>query len=221
MASSKDPNSAVKIEEELWRKGYHFVGGVDEAGRGALGGPLVASCVVLPPFKSFSFLKDSKVLSPQKREKLFSFICDHAISIGIGMACERLIDILGINAANLYVFREAILRVVLPRPLEFLISDWLEVKGIPVPHLALPKAEQKSQSVAAASIVAKVFRDKLMQGLYHSAFPKYRFREHKGYATRIHTQIICELGITKCHRQSFCKNHGTKSKRRLWGNNSQ
>ncbi|WP_369017362.1 ribonuclease HII [Thermatribacter velox] len=221
MASAKNSASTLKIEEKLWSEGYRFIGGVDEAGRGALGGPLVASCVVLPPFSSFPFLKDSKTLSPQKREDLFSFICEHAIAIGIGMACERLIDVLGINAANLYAFREAISRATLSRPLEFLIFDWLEVKGIPIPSLAFPKAEDKSQSVAAASIVAKVFRDRLMQELYHNTFPEYRFCEHKGYATKVHTQVIRKLGIAKCHRQSFCKNYETKSARPLWRRNSQ
>ncbi len=196
------------LEEELWEQGYKRIGGVDEAGRGPLAGPLVASCVILPPGFHLPGLRDAKKLSPLERRRIFDLLCTHALAIGVGVLGERWIDVLGIQKANQFVFKEAIRRVFLRQSPDFLILDWWKIPSLTVPYLALAHAEEQSISVASASIVAKVVRDQMMEEFYHPLFPQYGFVQHKGYGTTFHRKQIERWGLSSCHRRSFCQRGG-------------
>jgi len=199
------------IEEFLWERGYSFIGGVDEAGRGPLAGPLVAACVVLPRYFYLRGVKDSKSLSPSRRKELYQEICSSALAIGIGMVGERFIDTVGIEKANVFVFQEAIRWASFSYFPDFLILDWVKVPSLNFPSCSLPRAESKSETVAAASVVAKVFRDELMENFYQPLFPRYSFSQHKGYGTSIHREEIEKWGLEDCHRRSFCRRYGKQS----------
>jgi len=201
------------MEEFLWERGYSSIGGVDEAGRGPLAGPLVAACVVLPRYCYLPGVKDSKSLSPSRREKLYRDICSSSLAIGIGIVGESFIDTVGIDKANVFVFQEAISRASSSRFPEILILDWVKVPFLQIPSLSLPRAESKSLAVAAASVVAKVFRDEILQNFYQPLFPHYSFSQHKGYGTSLHRREIEEWGLESCHRLSFCQKYGKQSQR--------
>lgn len=199
------------VEEELWKRGYTRIGGVDEAGRGPLAGPLVASCVVIPPGFSLPDLRDSKKLSPSRRRKLFERICACALSIGVSIVGEKWIDVLGIQKANLFAFQDAMYRAFLGGSPDFLILDWWKIPSLSIPSLSLSHAEDLSISVASASVVAKVVRDQLMEDFYHPLFPQYGFSSHKGYGTQFHLTQIAVWGLSPCHRKSFCAGRGKDS----------
>jgi ribonuclease HII len=192
------------LEKDLWVKGFKYVGGVDEAGRGPLAGPLVSCCVIFPPGCIPSGLNDSKLLSPAQRNHCFQLICKTAFSLGVSIVGEKMIDCLGIQSANLYSFREALMRASVKRTPEFVIFDWLKIPELDIPSISISHAELKSFSVAAASIVAKVVRDSLMEKQYQELYPEYGFIHHKGYGTKLHRDKINQLGIANCHRRSFC-----------------
>lgn len=191
------------VEEELWREGYRRIGGVDEAGRGPLAGPLVASCVVVPYGFYLPGLRDSKKLSPSKRKSLFQVICSCALSVGVSILGEQWIDVLGIQEANLFAFREAVYRASFQNSPDFLVFDWWKVSLFSIPSLSLSHGEDRSIAVAAASVVAKVVRDQLMEGFYHPLFPQYGFSSNKGYGTHFHLVQIGTWGLSSCHRKSF------------------
>ncbi|MGC8778902.1 MAG: ribonuclease HII [Candidatus Caldatribacteriaceae bacterium] len=199
------------VEEELWRKGYQRIGGVDEAGRGPLAGPLVASCVVVPLGFSLPGLRDSKKLSPLKRRALFEMICSKALSVGVSVVGERWIDLLGIQKANLFALENAVYRAFWHELPDFLIFDWWKVPFISIPSLSLAHAEELSVAVASASVVAKVVRDQIMEDFYHPLFPHYGFSVNKGYGTRFHLAQIETWGLSCCHRRSFCSGRGKGS----------
>ncbi|NLJ48983.1 MAG: ribonuclease HII [Candidatus Atribacteria bacterium] len=192
------------LEKNLWKKGFKYVGGVDEAGRGPLAGPLVSCCVIFPPWSIPSGLNDSKLLNPAQRKQSFQLICQTAFSLGVSIVGEKMIDCLGIQGANLYSFYEAVMRASLRSSLDFVIFDWLKIPGLDIPSISISKAELKSYSVAAASIVAKVVRDFLMENYYHELYPEYGFIQHKGYGTKLHRERIKQFGLANCHRRSFC-----------------
>jgi ribonuclease HII len=196
------------IEEALWKEGYTRIGGVDEAGRGPLAGPLVASCVVVPCGFSLPGLRDSKKLSPAKRRAFFEAICAGALSIGVSVIGERWIDLIGIQKANLFALQDAVYRAFLQQGPDFLIFDWWKVPLTSIPSLSLPHAEDLSIAVASASVVAKVVRDQIMEEFYHPLFPHYGFLENKGYGTRFHLMQIEAWGLSRCHRKSFCSDRG-------------
>jgi ribonuclease HII len=200
----------MRIEDELWQRGYRYIGGADEAGRGPLAGPLVAACVVLAPSFPLKEVPDSKCLSPKKRETLFKVIYQNAEFVGLSVVGEHFIDLLGIQKANEFALYEAAWRALFSGHLEYLVVDWVRISWSFSPIVSLPKAEGKSLSVACASIVAKVFRDTLMKDWYEPSFPGYGLAKHKGYGTSFHLERIRTLGLSPCHRRSFCEEYAPK-----------
>jgi ribonuclease HII len=188
------------FEEEIQAQGFRVIAGLDEAGRGPLAGPVVAAAVVLAPTKKMAGIDDSKKLSPEQREKFFSLILQQAAAVGIGVVDAREIDRLNILRASLKAMEQAVQN--LPLSPDFLLIDGIHSLTLPLAQRAIPKGDQRCQSIAAASIVAKVTRDRLMLA-YHDEYPQYNFARHKGYGTREHLQAIRQYGCCPLHRQSF------------------
>ena len=189
------------IERKLWEQNIRFVAGIDEVGRGPLAGPVVASSVVLPYGKIFDGIDDSKKLSPDKREKMFHIILENAISIGIGYVDSMIIDKINILQATFEAMKRAICNMnVVPDYL--LIDGSYELDGVPLFQKAVVKGDSKSQCIAAASIVAKVYRDRLMEG-FDIEYPMYNFSRNKGYGTKEHIKALMKYGPCKIHRFSF------------------
>lgn len=186
-------------EEELWRKGMLRVGGVDEAGRGPLAGPVVAAAVVLK--ERIAGLRDSKQLPSSTRKQLFQKIKKGAVAVGVGIVSEREITRTNILKATLSAMRAAVNNLKIN--LDYLLIDgtW-KIPGLKIAQEAIPKGDQKVASIAAASIVAKVTRDRLMKKLDEN-YPGYGFARHKGYATKEHLEKLAELGPTPAHRITF------------------
>lgn len=182
-----------------WR-GYRRVAGLDEAGRGPLAGPVVAAAVVLPRRCLFQGLNDSKVVAEPDRERLYGEISERALGIGIGLASEREIDDLNILEATKLAMGRAI-RALAPLP-DFLLIDALFLPTVPLPQRPIIKGDGLSVSIAAASIMAKVTRDRLMRD-YHQRYPQYNFRSHKGYSTPEHLRLLDEYGPCEIHRRNF------------------
>jgi ribonuclease HII len=188
------------FEKEVQAQGYRVIAGLDEAGRGPLAGPVVAAAVVLAPTKKWVGVDDSKKLSPEQREKIFALILSQDAAVGIGIVDPREIDRLNILRASLKAMEQAVAN--LPIPPDFLLIDGLHVLTLPLAQKAIPKGDGRCQSIAAASIVAKVTRDRLMLA-YHDEDPHYNFAKHKGYGTKEHLQAIRQYGFCPLHRQSF------------------
>lgn len=188
-----------KYEESLWEKGYDFIGGIDEVGRGPLAGPVVASCVILSPQFFLPGLIDSKKISEQKREKFFSRIIEEAVAVGIGMATAEEIDRLNIYEATKLAMYRAISD--LPIKPNYLLIDAMTLEN-EIPQQSIIKGDLKSISIAASSIVAKVTRDTYMKKLAEK-YPQYGFENHKGYGTREHIRAIEKYGPMKEHRKTF------------------
>jgi ribonuclease HII len=188
------------FELGLADRGYEAVAGVDEAGRGPLAGPVVAGAVILPINCQYDQFKDSKKLSPRMREKLFVVLREMAVPVGVGLASPEEIDRINILQASLLAMKRAVL--ALERQADYLLVDGKFQVPLALPQQALVKGESKSASIAAASIIAKVSRDRLMTQ-YHQQFPEYHFDRHKGYPTALHRQLVKELGPCKIHRRSF------------------
>ena len=189
------------IERKLRTLGYLTLAGVDEAGRGPLAGPIVAAAVVLPPSSRIKGLADSKLLSPKKREELFLKIQKKALGIGIGEVSHEIIDKINIGKANLLAMRRAVEN--LPFMPNFLLIDGERNHlDLPIPQKRMNYGDLKCVSIAAASIVAKVSRDRIMQNL-HVQYPNYGFDRHKGYGTREHIRNLCRFGSCPIHRKSF------------------
>lgn len=188
------------FERRLHQKGYAVVAGLDEVGRGPLAGPVVAASVVLPADCNFQIFHDSKKLTPAARSMLYSELKNMDAAVGIGICTEREIDTLNILQASLLAMRKSL--IDLPFPPEFLLVDGTFSVPFPLPQQTLIKGESKSASIAAASIVAKVTRDCLMEE-YHLQYPQYNFFKHKGYPTREHRRALKEYGPCAIHRRSF------------------
>lgn len=189
----------------MWRQGYRCVAGLDEAGRGAWAGPVYAAAVVLPPERAdlnaaLAGVADSKQLSPARREVLLEVVYQVALSVGVGWADPAEIDARGILPATRLAMRRA-LEVLRPRP-DALLLDYIRLPDLSLPQTALPKADQRCLSVAAASIVAKVSRDRLMIEL-ERRYPGYGFARHKGYGTAAHRAALARLGPSPLHRMSW------------------
>lgn len=191
--------SMMNFENEAREKGYRLIGGVDEAGRGPLAGPVVAACVILPEDAAILGLNDSKKLTPAKRDKLYEEIKEKAIAYGIGIADHEYIDRVNILNATKKAMETAILSMGV-RP-DFLIIDALHL-DLDIMQMSVPKADSLSASVAAASILAKVTRDRIMEKM-DSEYPGYGFAQHKGYGTKAHVEAIRKLGLCPIHRRSF------------------
>ncbi|RRJ65328.1 ribonuclease HII [Paenibacillus oralis] len=186
-------------EKEYWSS-HRYIAGIDEVGRGCLFGDVVAAAVILPQDLLLEDVDDSKKLSPKKREKLYDLIMEKAIAVGIGYADTATIDRINIKQASRLAMKRAVEQLdVAP---DFLLVD-AEKVDVGIPQLAVIKGDATSQSIAAASIIAKVTRDRLCQGEWDARYPEYGIAVHKGYATKLHREQLQALGPTPMHRKSF------------------
>lgn len=187
--------SRLKLE------GRGLVAGVDEAGRGPIAGPVVASAVILPDGVKIEGLNDSKKVTPSNRERLFSTISKEAVCLGIGIVDTQTIDRINILQASLLAMKKAIENMsVLPSLI--IVDGIFTVPGVKVPQKAIPKADSTYKVVSAASILAKVTRDKIMED-YELVYPGYGFAKHKGYPTKEHVNALKKKGVCPIHRLSF------------------
>lgn len=185
---------------------YHacgFICGIDEVGRGPLAGPVVAGAVILKKDCQILYLNDSKQLSEKRREELYDEIMAEALATGIGYASPERIDEINILQATYEAMRQAIAK--LKQQPDILLNDAVTIPGIPYRQIPIVKGDAKSVSIAAASIIAKVTRDRLMVQ-YDSVFPEYGFASHKGYGAQVHIEALKKHGPTPIHRKSFIKN---------------
>lgn len=189
---------SMSFELEAQEKGFHVVAGVDEAGRGPLAGPVVAAAIVLPLGFELAGLNDSKKLSAKKREALFPFLAE--LPHGIGIASAQEIDSLNILRATHLAMRRAV--EALPMQVDFCLIDGLPVPLFPFSSLSIVKGDAKCLSIAAASILAKVTRDRLMLEL-DALYPEYGFAKHQGYGTKLHLEMLNTYGPIPEHRRSF------------------
>ena len=191
----------LSIETELWEQDFRRIAGVDEAGRGPLAGPVVAAAVVFPAGQIYiDGINDSKKLSPRKRQVAKAVIEQKALDYGIGIVHHKEIDELNILGATFKAMRLAIASLT-PSP-DFLLIDGNRVPEIEIQHRCVVKGDSLSMSIAAASILAKVTRDEMMEE-YDKLYPQYDFAKHKGYPTYNHIQAIREHGVCPIHRRSF------------------
>jgi ribonuclease HII len=189
-----------RFEGQAWRTGLSRIAGVDEAGRGPLAGPVVAAAVVIAPDRRVRGVADSKLLPPERREELFALIHERAVAVGVGVVDHLTIDRINILEATRLAMQQALaLLSVVP---ELVITDFVALRGCPCPQRNLVDGDARCASVAAASIVAKVTRDRLMRQL-DTEFPVYGFARHKGYATPEHVAAIDRHGLCPHHRRSF------------------
>jgi ribonuclease HII len=189
-----------EIENLAWSRGYRKIAGIDEAGRGALAGPVIAACVMLDPEQVPPGIDDSKKLTNRRRRQVNKEILKRAISVGVGSADCKTIDQVNIYNATKLAMKNAVLNMTL-RP-DFLLIDAVKLNDISISSLSIVKGDQKSVSIAAASIVAKVYRDDLMIGLAER-YPEYLFASNKGYGTEKHRNALQQHGPTAEHRLSF------------------
>lgn len=189
-----------KYEDALHAQGIQYVAGVDEVGRGPLAGPVVTAAVILPADFDVLGVDDSKKLSEKKREELFDIIKEKAICYSIGMNDERRIDEINILEATKEAMGKAIKSLEI-QP-EHILIDALTLKDVDIPQTGIVKGDATSVSIAAASILAKVTRDRMMVE-YESAYPGYGFAQNKGYGTKAHYEGLDKNGITPIHRRSF------------------
>jgi len=190
----------LSFERSARSSGYTCIAGLDEAGRGPLAGPVVAAAVVLPDGLLIPQLTDSKQVAEQERDRLFEVIRTQAICYGIGIVDERTIDSVNILQATILAMKQA-LRALDPQP-DYLLLDALTLPGVALPQKPLIKGDCRSHSIAAASILAKVTRDRIMLEL-HAQYPLYNFQKHKGYGTKEHLLLLREHGPCDAHRKSF------------------
>ena len=187
-------------ERKVRKKGFPFIAGIDEAGRGPLAGPVVAAAVIFPEGAELGRLDDSKKLSPKMREQLFGAIYKHAISVGIGIVDPIEIDRINILQASLLSMAMAVDNL-LPSPDFLLVDGTIPIKSA-VPQKCVKRGDSRCLSIAAASVVAKVTRDRIMKR-YDEEFPEFGFGKHKGYGTRAHCEAIKNLGYCRIHRKTF------------------
>ncbi|MBS1250048.1 MAG: Ribonuclease HII [Chloroflexi bacterium] len=194
----------LNFENAFWQAGIQRVGGIDEAGRGALAGPVVAAVVILPPQPgvrhSLVGVRDSKVMTPNQREKWRAKIQAQALAWSVGFASPREIDAYGIVPATRLAAQRALDK--LSPPPEHLLLDYLQLPNTPTPQTWLVKGDARSLSIAAASVLAKTIRDEHLRGM-EETYPGFGFASHKGYGTKAHRQAIQRLGPSPIHRMSF------------------
>jgi ribonuclease HII len=188
------------FERACRQNGYKRIAGIDEAGRGALAGPVVAAAVILPPGCKIDGLKDSKQLTPKQRSLLANEIQSIAVSVGVGSVDNRLIEEINILQAALRAMTEAVEQLT-PKP-DYLLVDGSKMPTTNIPGQAIPKGDNLSLSIAAASVIAKTTRDRLMIE-FHQTYPNYGFEQHKGYPTAQHRQAIVQFGVSAIHRKTF------------------
>lgn len=192
----------LAYEREYWPL-HRYIAGVDEVGRGCLFGDVVAAAVILPQQLVLEEVNDSKKLSPKKREQLYDTIMEQALAVGIGYVDVATIDRMNIKQATRLAMKQAVEGLAVTA--DFLLID-AEKVDVPIPQLSIIKGDGTSQSIAAASIIAKVTRDRLCQGEWDAKYPEYGIAIHKGYGTKFHREQILALGPTPMHRRSFMRN---------------
>jgi ribonuclease HII len=196
----------LREEQRAWKSGYNLVGGMDEAGRGPLAGPVVAACVAIGPASKcpnalLKRLKDSKMLTPRRREEIFNEIIAVFNNIGIGIADHSAVDRLNVLGATWLAMRRAVR--ALPKAPDYILVDGLfTVPRIKVKQKAIVHGDRQVATIAAASIVAKVTRDRIMERL-HKRYPVYNFQRHKGYGTKEHLAMLKKYGPCPIHRLTF------------------
>jgi ribonuclease HII len=198
---SEPPN--LNEENGLSAKGYRLIAGVDEAGRGALAGPVVAAAVILPQYPDFPWLKsvrDSKEVPPAKRESLFDLIKQEAVAVGVGIIAPQTIDVIGILNATKIAMCYAVTQ--LSYPPDFLLVDYLRLPQLRTTQKPIVRGDKLCISIACASIIAKVTRDRIMVEL-DQLHPGYGLAHHKGYGTKLHVSCLQQHGPSPIHRHSF------------------
>lgn len=191
-----------ETEKRLEKEGYKYIAGVDEAGRGPLAGPVYAAAVILPTDIRLDGINDSKKLSPKKREELFDEITKKAVCYSIFAVDEKKIDEINILNAT-YMAMNGAAEALSVKP-DYVIIDGNSIKNMSYPHETIVKGDAKSISIAAASVLAKVARDRYITKMA-DIYPEYGFEKHKGYGTKEHTEAILKYGITPIHRKTFLK----------------
>ena len=192
----------LRYEKEYSEKGYKFICGVDEAGRGPLAGPVCAAAVILPPDTIIEGVNDSKKLSEKKREELFDVVTNTALAYCIAFGSVEEIEKNNILATTMNTMKRAVEGLSVKA--DFAMIDGNKTPQLDIPCTSIVKGDDNSMSIAAASILAKVSRDRLMLE-YANAYPQYYFEKHKGYGTKLHTEMILEYGPSPIHRMSFLK----------------
>lgn len=191
-----------EYEENLYNENINYIGGTDEAGRGPLVGPVVASCVVLPKGYKNDLINDSKKLTEKKREELYDIILNDALAVGVGIVSAKEIDEINILEASrkamILAYEEANKKV----KIEYLLTDAMKIDTLDIPVLKIIKGDAKSISIAAASIVAKVTRDRMLLEL-DEKYPQYGFKNHKGYPTKKHLEAIEKYGVFDEYRKTY------------------
>lgn len=198
--SEKEFKRLCSFELKLRSRGFIEIAGADEAGRGAFAGPLVAAAVVLPPHFYLPGLKESKQLTPRARDEYYEIITDRALDWQIEVISSTIIDQKGLHKANLYALEKAVLG--LSATPDFVLSDGFGLPNLKLPKTSLIRGDKLSISIAAASVLAKVRRDRIMIS-YSDQFPQYGFEKHKGYGTKEHAQALKRYGPSTIHRLTF------------------
>lgn len=194
------PVDLLLFEKLGYRQGFRTIAGIDEAGRGPLAGPVVAAAVVLPPDLTLAGVNDSKMLTAGERDRLYDTIMGAALAVGVGSSDNRTIDRINILQATLRAMESAVGALqVAP---DYLLIDGISKTTLPLPQKTLKKGDSHSLSIAAASIIAKVTRDRLMAA-YDQQYPGYGFAGHKGYGSAAHMAAIAQLGPSPIHRLTF------------------
>jgi len=193
-----------KIEEDIYSQGTKYICGIDEAGRGPLAGPVVVASVIMPADSMIEGVNDSKKVSEKKREKLYEEIIENAISYSVGIVDQKEIDRVNILNATKAGLTESI-KGLKVKPEIILVDALTGIDTCGIPYHSIVKGDAKCYSIAAASIIAKVTRDRIMRQ-WHEIYPQYNFIQHKGYGTAAHIAAIKEYGLCPLHRLSFVKN---------------
>lgn len=199
LQAEKQRIEAMKSYEYKYSR-YNAICGIDEAGRGPFAGPVVAGAVILPKDCDILYINDSKKLSEKKREELYDLIMESAIAVGVGIVGPQVIDEINILQATYQAMRQAIQNLSVSP--DILLNDAVTIPGIELPQVPIIKGDAKSISIAAASIIAKVTRDRLMEE-YHKIMPEYGFASNKGYGSKEHRDAIVRYGLTPIHRKTF------------------
>ena len=193
-----------KMEEDIYSQGTEYICGIDEAGRGPLAGPVVVASVIMPKDSMIEGVNDSKKISEKKRERLYDEIIENAISYSVGIVDQKEIDRVNILNATKAGLTECI-KGLKVKPEIILVDALTGIDTCGIPYHSIVKGDAKSYSIAAASIIAKVTRDRIMRQ-WHEVYPEYNFIQHKGYGTAAHIAAIKEHGLCPLHRLSFVKN---------------
>jgi len=197
----------LKIEEKLWSEGYNYIACIDEVGRGCLAGDVVACAIIMPKHIIIEGVNDSKKLTPKKREKLYDEIIRKSVAVGIGCVDSKTIDEINIKQSTLLAMKKAINNLK-DKNKETIIPDFILIDAekidINTPQMSIIKGDEKCHGIAAASIIAKVYRDRGCKDL-DEKYPGYGFEKHKGYGTKQHREAIQSLGPCEIHRKSFLK----------------